>query len=482
MTLLVLRLILAFSVAVAFNSTTAQAGPADFITNAIEKISNRFKKQPPPEILNLDDLVPREMRQLPVGVQRWYVLETDFLSRVVDRSSGLSSPTQNEQLSIYTPEAKLPFKLTGYWVPIEKMQFKTNSLPAQLEKFLLRERSGQKEALFFIHPETERVFSEILSVGYESEIFWAAATSSSRSLLVWKPGYESQPFIAKVSLYRYIGHVLRSILASEASYGVTVNDLIVQSHLARDNIIFMNEVLSATPIGRDDGGMIIRAFPKEILNEENITYAPLFSLYASAQDEPVGLLLQMLQNSNLDPRVFVRENIIRPFVQIWSELAIKEGLTIEAHAQNILVELNGSQLTGRFVFRDFGGISVDEKFRKKVGRYVSPDFKKFNGQTVGNFGRAHSVNLVHSLETYFSAGFLYNIDLAIQRWASKGWLQLSPQEGSLRKGWAKALLLEELSEAFDSPQVNFSSLPELIERKQNSQNEHFASNSCEDFL
>lgn len=466
----------------AINSATAHAGPYDFFNSTIEKIASRFKKQPPPKTFFLDELVPQELRLLPIGVQRWYVLETDFLSRIVDPLSSLASPTQNEQLLIYTPEAKLPFKMKGYWIPLENMHFKKTTLPTDLEKQLLREKSGQTEVLFFIHPETERHFSEILNSNYETETFWAAATSSSRSLLVWKPGFESQPFIAKVSLYRHIGHTLRSILASETSYSVSVTDLIRQSDISKNNAIFMEEVLGAVPIGREDGGMIIRTFPKEILNDPSLTYAPLFSLYAKTQDQPAGLLLQMLQNSDLDPRVFVTEKIIRPYVRIWFDLAIKEGLTAEAHAQNILMELNGDHLTGRFIFRDFGGLSVDAIFREESGLYVPPNFKNFGGQAVGNFGQKHSVNLMRSLEIYFTAGFLYNIESAIQRWASKGWIQLDQEAGDLRKDWAKSILLDELSKVFGSPKLKFSELPDLIKKKQDSQRDHSATKSCKNLL
>ncbi len=417
--------------------------------------------------ISWQELVPNELRKMPLGIQHWYVLETDFLSRKVNTSM-IASPEQNDQLRKYTPEAKRPFNLIGYWIPTEYLHIYKAQMPAYLGNQFFREIKGKQEVLFLIHPESKDAYPGIVNGGFEREIYRALATASSRSLLVWKPGNEQRPFIAKVSLYKQIGHVVRSVLASETAYGVSVTKLLHGPSELPRKAIFMDEVLGVIPKGMSEGGMILRPFPPEILTQKNITYAPLFSLYSRDDDSRKGLLLEMLQESGEDPRIFLRKNVIRPFIEIWKTLAVDHGITMEPHAQNVLVEMIDGKLTGRFVFRDNGGFNIDEDFRKKVGMYVPPNFKNFGDHPTGNFAGNHDKFLQLSLSTYFAGGFLFSLDQAVLRWIEKGWLQADPRTSVLSSGWAEEILHQEIKRALSNSSdsyVGYSKIPELIKAK-----------------
>lgn len=115
---------------------------------------------------------------------------------------------------------------------------------------------------------------------------------------------------------------------------------------------------------------------------------------------------------------------------------------MEPHAQNVLLELDKKgRFTGRFVFRDFGGVNIDWKFRKKHGLWV-PEKTKIQSASPGNFSKNHNSILEASLHNYFEGGFLFNVQKFLEQWKDDGLvLNTGP------KNWVYATLKKELARA-----------------------------------
>lgn len=205
------------------------------------------------------------MQLLPPGVRTWFVYETDYLSRQVDPNK-IMPPSQNDQDPFFAPEAKNVFDLLGVWLPESELKvFQTTRVPKELREKLERVRNGTREFLFFIHPESMDLYRDLLNKGYQQENFRAVATASSRSLLAWKPGHEAQPFIAKVSLNKTIGHSNRAIKGTETAMSVGVSATLEGTRDLPRNVLYMQEPLAMIPHGMERGGMIVRSLPHEFL-------------------------------------------------------------------------------------------------------------------------------------------------------------------------------------------------------------------------
>jgi hypothetical protein len=90
---------------------------------------------------------------------------------------------------------------------------------------------------------------------------------------------------------------------------------------------------------------------------------PMFSLIA-ARGERVPLLVDLIRRSGLQPERFVVEKVLRPYVTVLAYLLLEEGIQVQGHAQNILVEIDRHEgLTGRLVLRDLTDTSVSVALR-----------------------------------------------------------------------------------------------------------------------
>lgn len=430
------------------SAPAAQAGWRAWLGLEPRREAPVSKPVPVPGVPREIESLPVEMRNLPLGVKIWFIYETDYLSRAVDERKILS-PTQNDQNPLYSPEAKNVFRLMGVWIPAQELAvFDSRGLPSDLRSKFERTTSRGKEYLLLIHPESESLYENFLRRSLPREEFLAVATASSRSLLVWKPGEESRPFIAKVSLNKTIGHSNRSIKGTEAAMSVGVSMTLEGSEILPKSALFMNESFSVIPKGMERGGMILRSFPSEFLPGAS-QFLPLFALYG---DQKRGILADLIRTSGLAPETFVIREILRPFVSLWTDLAVNHGVLMEPHAQNVLIEMRDGRLTGRFALRDFGGFNVDFEARRKAGLYVPSSLPTFSGDVASDYYfDAHQKNITTSLRTYFEGGFLYNVETAMNEWARQGILPPSVRGSYSFHGGLIAEISSALSQVSRSP-------------------------------
>lgn len=385
-------------------------------------------------------LVPSEMKTLPASVQQWWIYEIYHTSQEADLRY-IPVIGENNQDPRYRPEARRVFEITAYWLPLESVETFQSKVPDELQKLTLRKNSktGRSEVLFFVHPESTALYPDIANnSSLDHEIFKAIPSASSRGLLVWKKGSEKFPFIAKVSLDREISGSLRVIPAIETQLSIEASK-ILESTKTQERVSYMHEVLSVIPKGMNAGGQIFRVFSPAML-EGRVTSAPLFALYGGSEKVAAGSLLKnLIEKSGLEPVEYVRTQIIRPFVKIWLEFAIR-GISMEPHAQNVLAVIADGKLQ-HFEFRDFGGFDFDREFRKQKNLSVPAGPLNKHFADPGDFTVDHGKYMFKSLQRYFSAGFLYGIENQFFNWRREKIFRLK----NIKAKWTREILVEELS-------------------------------------
>ena len=418
--------------------------------------------------------VPEEMRNLPPMIVKWWIYQTSYLSREVDATK-LEYPGEQSDLDpFYAPEGKNVFDLEAYWIPVEKMELFQTTVPKEMRRLVLRKgESGREEVLLFVHPLSKDLYPEFINGQFEKEIFKAAATSSTRSLLVWKPGFENAPFI--VSLNVEIAGLLRNIEGVEIALSHETSKILHQTPMPA-GAGYMDEVLGTLPKGSETGGQILRVFPKKMLSGES-TFASLFSLYGGSKSVQEGSLLkELIKKSGLSPLDYFRFEILRPFVKVWIAMALR-GITMEAHAQNVMIEIKTNSTVGEFEFLDFGGFDIDKNFRSSVGLYVPEDMNggvKYE-DTSGIFTVEHEKFLIKSLARYFQAGFLYNVRALYQKWRMEKVFPIPKMD----RDWARKMLVEELQTELANHfghsvkvRADFRNLGQLIQQARRSMAAH----------
>ena len=391
--------------------------------------------------------LPLEARpdSLPGPLRQWMHYEQRLLSRSVDTTR--LKALDNHQDRQFSPEAGKTFPVKSYWVDAGRVDaFQGQGLPRDLKQLFTRTQGGKKQVRLLVHPESEVFYKGFLRGAARGSDFLASATASSRTMLVWKKGHAAQPFFAKVSLDKKIGGVVRTVPKGEVARSVGVNNVLQADRRGLPRSMgFLPEVFGVMPKGMERGGMIIRAIPKEITSGQ-IRVVPLFSLYAKRPGGKPPLLVEMIRNSGMTAEAFVRERIVRPFARQWLELAIKRGITMEPHAQNVLLEVGRDGLpSGRFYHRDFGGFNVDLAYRQQRGLPSPRELPTVTSVKKDYFTGLHGKSLA-GLTPYFVGGFLYNIDRQLPRWQKAGLLGKERGKGSRAPSFKKVLVQELRSE------------------------------------
>ncbi|MEO5668421.1 MAG: IucA/IucC family protein [Bdellovibrionota bacterium] len=233
------------------------------------------------------------------------------------------------------------------------------------------DRDGKRFVKFYVHPHSEKLFRKYLPDAKWTSGLQAAATSSYRSLLTWDPAYpRRRPFGVKVSLDAHIGQVWRVLkkdqIETSASMSAWLNS-IDREAWGKRGALFMDEPVNAYLKG-PNLGFSFREYPVPPMGRH---FVPLFSYYSKrGKKEP--LIVEALRKSGEDTRTWVDRNIIEPQTRHYTRMLIEEGVAGVPHEQNVIIEVgNEGQPTGRFMYRDLGGFSVDAKMRAAAHKDLS---------------------------------------------------------------------------------------------------------------
>lgn len=386
--------------------------------------------------------------KLPKSIQEFMYFERDKMDRLANEELLVADTEKLDPR--YSPEGKNIFQVKGFWIERSQFHVFEDQLSPNLKKIYTSTIKGKEYVLLLVHPQSESFYSQFLTKNKKNlnkpdKMYWAAPTASYRSLLLWEEGRESEPFLTKVSADIVIGGAQRTIKGGEIARSVGHSAILQLTNQNSHEIDFFRESFGIIPKGMERGGMLVREMPEGLLTGER-RMMPLFSLYSQSSPKEEPYLLTQIKKSGLNPRDYLSEYIFRPFAKQWLDLAIDQGIFMEAHAQNLLVEIDRQgQLTKRFVYRDLGGFNMDLRFRARTGLPL-PETLPHMGRVMDDYlQRSHSSEIYGSIQHYFVGGFVYNLDQRMPTWQRDGFVA-GP---NFRKGNIESLFLKEFKKAYE---------------------------------
>ncbi len=340
--------------------------------------------------------------------------EQAYVNRTLDENRIVA--LKNYQNSFFSPEEAQVFDVPSFWV--EAGKFHVFEIPHHLKKLDIswtKTSSGKKYILFLVHPESLDFYRTLIQDAKPGPRFLGTATASSRTLLMWPADNPEKSFFGKLSLDKEVAGVVRTIPAGEIARSIGTTQILDQSaDKLPDNFHFFPEALGVMPKGWERGGMIIRLFPSE-MQERRKRVMPLFALYTKPADRKTSPIEDNLRLYAGTPEDFVVTQILKPFAALWTELVLEHRLAIEAHAQNVLIQINSKgQIEPHFYFRDFGGFNFDLDSRASLNLNVSNLPVIHNIQD--DYHQHHSLSaLQSSVGVYFEGGFLFGLAEELKR-------------------------------------------------------------------
>lgn len=312
--------------------------------------------------------------QLPAALQRWLMLERFHLYQVEKFQRLSRDPTFDPA---YLPQSGSVFRLPTYRVSRRHVHL-LGGQPQNTDTMrFVTDAGSDEQVLFPIHPSALGHYREFLlnararDVAQEGLHIWAAPTSSSRTLLAWLDGVPQSAVFIKTSLHSPLFGD-RRIRRVQAGRSVTLSTMVANEANELPRALgYLPEILACTTRQAPYTGAIVRAIP-EAIKTGRVRLAPLFSLLGGSGDH-VPLLLTILERTGTSPLQFVHEVLCKPFARLWLELSMSFGWILEAHGQDLLLELSPElKFQGRFYYRDFEGLQVDWELRRRLGRAAPP--------------------------------------------------------------------------------------------------------------
>jgi len=222
----------------------------------------------------------------------------------------------------------------------------------------------------FLHPHAPAAHRRLREAHGSSALegVWTTPTASIRTVVAARAG--TDPVLLKLSLGAAIGGLRRSITEYYLVTGILVSHLL--GTIPRSRCRELGLDWFAEPAGAVDAasgtGWILRRFPAMMSEAQAGDLVPAFSLLAP-RGEDVPMLVEMIRAAGRGAEEFVIERVMVPYVRVLAHLLLHEGIQLQGHAQNILLEVDRRRgLTGRVVIRDLVDSSVNVALRLAKGR------------------------------------------------------------------------------------------------------------------
>lgn len=306
--------------------------------------------------------LPNSLRELMTFERRY--LDRPGRFRDIDSDAGFDAR--------YFPENCGVVKLPCYWVSRRCLYVYGRQLFTHREPALFSGTGLHERVLFAIHPASHARYGGFLKRAQAEDAtaqgltIWAVPTSSTRTFLAWPDGSPERAVFFKTSLYSPIlGD--RRLDRNKVACSVGLSAVMQESaSLLPGDLSFLPEPVGYIPRTQLDGGMVVRSVPQELVESKSIP-VPLFSLMSRVpQQEP--LLMKMHRNGGVDPLEFVEDVLCARFARLWLETYVRLGLILEAHGQDLMLELSPDlSKWRRFLYRDFEGLQVDWQLRRALG-------------------------------------------------------------------------------------------------------------------
>ncbi|MGL5741744.1 MAG: IucA/IucC family C-terminal-domain containing protein [Legionella sp.] len=164
--------------------------------------------------------------------------------------------------------------------------------------------------------------------------------------------------MVKLSLAEEHGGVSRIVTRRECGLSVGNSAIFTQKLAKKDlNLTIFEEPLAYIPKGYE-AGMIYRQLPNclnpKLANEEKLYHIPLFSLHGIKNRD---FFREIITVNGGNATVFLSKYFLSPFARIVIELLLYCNISIEAHAQNLLLVLDKDKRICSFLYRDMGGVN-----------------------------------------------------------------------------------------------------------------------------
>lgn len=214
---------------------------------------------------------------------------------------------------------------------------------------------------FFIHPTSLELFKELISHGKLSKVE-VKPTTSPRTFFVGD-------MMVKVSLSDKVNGAIRTVYPLQMQRATAISSelsKIPEATQKKNSFGFLPEpigVFDRTP--NSPFGFLVRKIPQDIQSGKN-TLVPVLSYVAKNQG--TSLLEQDAKVQRKTSLELVEKSLIPALVKSYA-FAVTQGVVMEAHQQNTLLELDSKgQFTGRVFYRDLDGARIDFELRKKLGQ------------------------------------------------------------------------------------------------------------------
>ena len=308
------------------------------------------------------------IEQLPLALQQLLTFEREYLHDPQQFQDPSRDPSFD---ACYFPQNCRGFQLPCFWVMRKHMHVYGahaggDSIFAESES----QESGGR-VLLPIHPTALHYYEAWLSsVSARDSVqeglrIWAVPTSSTRTLLAWPDGAPHRASFVKTTLHSPIFGD-RHLRLQKVARSVGLSRLVQESSAQLPaSLGYFWEPVGYVPRALQDSGAIVRPVPTEMI--ENLVFAaPLFSLFGGQTKR--SLLLDLLEHADMSALQFLQEVLCEPFARLWVEMSLGFGLMIEAHGQDLLMQLSPDlKPIPRFYYRDFEGLQVDWQLRAARG-------------------------------------------------------------------------------------------------------------------
>ena len=314
--------------------------------------------------------------QLPAALRAWLTLERFHLHKIASYQRLERDPAFD---TTYLPQHCGVFRLPCFLVPRRNLHVFGSQHQDPYSLRFYSDLAPDSCVLFPIHPLSLGDYRQFLArVGAREAAdagisVWAVPTSSTRTLLAWADGAPQSAVFVKTSLDSPLFGD-RRVHRTRAARSIGLSRLVAaERDEMPSELISLPEPWAVTARTAPGTGALIRTTPREIISGE-VRIAPLFSLLGGEETDHEPLLLTLLERTS-EPAVELIERVLcKPFAKSWLGLCLKSGLIVEAHAQDLLLELTPQlQPTGRLYYRDFEGMQVDWELRRRLAKSTPDD-------------------------------------------------------------------------------------------------------------
>ena len=289
----------------------------------------------------------------------------------------------------FRPQFQRFFKIKFIEIPHDQLNV-TEALGSGAsthDQFIFNDH-GQKMVRFFIHPDSEHLYGKLMQkYGVKGE-YWAAPTSSTRSVLAWNTNEKEPAIFLKLSLAQNQDGMGRIIPDWEVRRSVGISQLIAstpknvwKSHGA----VIIPEFAGATIkkeadlpfyIDQNQGevyehGLIAR--DASFLNTESQNeFRPLFSFFTEINGQPPLIISLWKKSRYVNFYDYVDNVFFKNFIEKNSYLFFNQGIVPEIHGQNVVVEYDPTaEEIVSYLHRDVGSMKVDLRLRWINGLDIS---------------------------------------------------------------------------------------------------------------